>query len=85
MELEDKFMAKVIETDLEAEVIKTQQEYTAGAYNRELAQVQETRRQAYIRDADPLFFGYQRGENTEQEWLEAVQAVKYAHPYPEAE
>jgi len=31
-----------------------------------------------------LFFEYQRGEATEQEWLDAVQAVKDAHPYPEA-
>jgi hypothetical protein len=85
MELEDKFMTKVIETALEADVIKEQKRYAAGAYDRELAQVQENRRQAYIRDADPLFFGYQRGENTEQEWLDAVQAVKDAHPYPEAD
>jgi hypothetical protein len=27
---------------------------------------------------------YQRGDATEQEWLDAVQAVKDAHPYPEA-
>jgi hypothetical protein len=47
------------------------------------ARVQAERQGAYIRDADPLFFGYQRGENTEQEWLDAVQAVKDAHPYPE--
>jgi len=25
---------------------------------------------------------YQRGEVTEQDWLDAVQAVKDAHPYP---
>jgi hypothetical protein len=49
------------------------------------AAVQAERQAAYIRDADPLFFGYQRGENTEQEWLDAVQAVKDAHPYPEAD
>jgi hypothetical protein len=27
--------------------------------------------------------GWQRGDNTEQEWLDAVQAVKDAYPYPE--
>lgn len=53
-----------------------------GAYDREYAQVQEIRRQAYMLAADPLFFGFQRGDNTEQEWLDAVQAVKDAHPYP---
>ena len=46
-------------------------------------QVEEARRVAYQTDSDPLFFGWQRGENTEQDWLDAVQAVKDAHPYPE--
>ena len=45
--------------------------------------VEWARRQAYQNDSDPLFFGWQRGENTEQDWLDAVQAVKDAHPYPE--
>jgi hypothetical protein len=58
---------------------------SAGVFADPILAVQEARRQAYVRDADPLFFGYQRGENTEQEWLDAVQAVKDAHPYPEAE
>jgi hypothetical protein len=45
-------------------------------------EVEEARRYAYQNTADPLFFSWQRGENTEQEWLDAVQAVKDAHPYP---
>lgn len=45
--------------------------------------VEDNRRNTYQRDADPLFFGWQRGDNTEQEWLDAVQAVKDANPYPE--
>jgi hypothetical protein len=32
---------------------------------------------------DAIFLQYQRGDATEQEWLDAVQAVKDAHPYPE--
>jgi len=46
-------------------------------------QVEEARAQAYRETADPIFFQYQRGDATEQEWLDAVQAVKDAHPYPE--
>jgi hypothetical protein len=45
--------------------------------------VEEQRRSAYQQTADPLFFGWQRGENTEQEWLAAVQDVKDANPYSE--
>jgi hypothetical protein len=47
-------------------------------------EVEQARFYAYQRDADPLFFQYQRGTATEQEWLDAVQAVKDANPYPEA-
>jgi hypothetical protein len=46
-------------------------------------EVKQARRAAYVSQSDPLFFGYQRGENTEQDWLDAVEAVKDALPYPE--
>lgn len=46
-------------------------------------EVEAARRFGYQTTSDPLFFGWQRGENTEQAWLDAVQAVKDAHPYPE--
>jgi hypothetical protein len=52
-------------------------------YDRQYAQVEQARHTAYITDADPLFFKWQRGTGTEQDWLDAVQAVKDAHPYPE--
>jgi hypothetical protein len=51
---------------------------------RAIAQVERARQAAYAVQADPLFFQYQRGEVTEQEWLDAVEAVKTAHPYPVA-
>ena len=47
-------------------------------------QVEQARAQAYRQTSDALFFEYQRGDATEAEWLAAVQAVKDAHPYPEA-
>ncbi len=49
-----------------------------------MEQVEQARANAYRETSDPLFFKYQRGSATEQEWLDAVQAVKDAHPYPEA-
>jgi hypothetical protein len=48
------------------------------------AQVEQARAQAYRETTDPIFFQYQRGDATEAEWLAAVEAVKAAHPYPEA-
>jgi hypothetical protein len=52
-------------------------------YDLVYAEVERKRQDAYQRDTDPLFFKWQRGTATEQEWLDAVQAVKDAHPYPE--
>jgi hypothetical protein len=52
-------------------------------YKRAYAQVEQERQAGYVRDADPVFFQWQRGTATEEEWLDAVQAVKDAHPYPE--
>jgi len=46
--------------------------------------VERARQAAYRETSDPIFFEYQRGDKTEAEWLAAVQAVKDAHPYPEA-
>lgn len=40
------------------------------------------RQAGYQSTSDPIFMQYQRGEATEQEWLDAVQAVKDANPYP---
>ena len=53
-------------------------------HTRAMQAVENARALAYRETADPLFFQYQRGEVTEAEWLAAVEAVKDAHPYPEA-
>lgn len=47
--------------------------------------VQKQRQAKYQAESDPVFFDYQRGEASEQDWLDAVQAVKDAHPYPTLE
>jgi hypothetical protein len=48
--------------------------------------VRIARYQAYAAPDGPdaIYMQYQRGDATEQDWLDAVQAVKDAHPYPEA-
>lgn len=45
--------------------------------------VANLRKQAYIEEADPLFFKYQRGDATKEEWLAAVNAIKIRYPYAE--
>jgi hypothetical protein len=58
--------------------------WPAVQYQNAYAQVEQARHAAYVADADPVFFRWQRGTATEQDWLDAVQAVKDAHPYPVA-
>lgn len=47
--------------------------------------IQKQRRIAYSEISDPLYFGWQRGENTEQDWLDAIESIKQEYPYPEIE
>jgi hypothetical protein len=51
-------------------------------FEREFDRVERARQIAYRETSDPIFFEWQRGDATEQEWLDAVQAVKDANPYP---
>ena len=41
------------------------------------------RKSAFINEADPVFFKWQRGEATRQDWLDAVASVKLRYPKPE--
>ena len=53
-------------------------------YANQVAAVENARRADYEAQSDPLFFEWQRGDGTEQAWLDAVAAVKAAYPYPPA-
>lgn len=68
---------------LTAEEEAEREAWAAEQPERDRLAVQQARLAAYQQTADPLFFGFQRGDNTEQEWLDAVQAVKDQHPYPD--
>jgi len=46
-------------------------------------QQKQNRLLAYERESDPIFFKWQRGEGTQQEWLDAVEFVKQQYPYIE--
>ena len=58
--------------------------WPAVQHANEVAAVEDARRADYEATSDPLFFEWQRGDGTEQAWLDAVAAVKAAHPYPPA-
>lgn len=44
------------------------------------AQVEAQRAEAYRNESDPLFFKSQRGEATQQEWLDKVAEIKTRYP-----
>jgi hypothetical protein len=44
--------------------------------------LKQARQAAYQAEADPLYFGWQRGENTEQAWLDKVAEIRARYPYP---
>jgi hypothetical protein len=49
----------------------------------QLEQIRKDRANAYADEADPLFFKYQRGEGSEQEWLDKIEEICNRFPYPE--
>ena len=48
-----------------------------------LEQQEAARQAAFEREADPLFFKWQAGEGTEEEWLEKREEIRARYPYPE--
>ena len=44
-------------------------------------QARQHRLVAFRDEADPLFFGWQRGENTEQAWLDKCEEIRQRFPY----
>ena len=58
--------------------------WPAVQYQQQRASIETQRKNAYREEADPLYFSYQRGEATEQEWLDAVESIRTRYPYPEA-
>ena len=59
--------------ECEAGIIALQAELDARA-------IDQQRQSAYQAESDPLFFKYQRGEATEQDWLDKVAEIKARFP-----
>jgi len=43
------------------------------------------RQAAYSKESDPIFFMWQRGQATEQEWLDKIAEIKQRYPMPKSE
>jgi hypothetical protein len=77
-------MTQFIETPLTPQQIAERKAWAAGAYDREVEAVKQARHSAYTAPggSDAILAKYLRDEATKQEWLDAVQAINDAHPYP---
>lgn len=53
-----------------------------GAYLRELETVKRNRQAAYQLESDPIFFQWQRGENTEEAWKAKIAEIQARYPEP---
>lgn len=54
-----------------------------AAYEAALLARDDALREALVREADPVFFRWQRGECTRDDWLTAVAEVKARFPKPD--
>lgn len=54
--------------------------YSLIGYRKSNKEVEELRRNAYMKESDPLFFQYQRGECTKTDWLNKIDEIKRRYP-----
>ena len=62
---------------------KTKEQVEAEKKEAELQQVENNRRDAYQKESDPIYMRWQRGDATEQEWLDKIEEIKERFPKPE--
>ena len=62
--------------------VKTAEDKAQEAHEAAVEACTANRQRAYRDEADPLFLQWQRGEATEQEWLDAIDAIKARYPKP---
>jgi len=62
---------------------KTKEQVETEKKEAELQRVETNRRNAYRNESDPLYLKWQRGEATEQEWLDKIEEIKERFPKPE--
>lgn len=63
-----------------AEIAARESQWQVGATARAETQAAQSRRAAYEKESDPLFFLYQRGEATQQQWLDKIAEIKQRYP-----
>lgn len=65
-----------------SEQIKEYQKYTSEKIDREKERIRQARQSEYQQKADPIFFKWQAGEATKEEWLDIRSEINSKYPYP---
>ena len=63
--------------------VKTAEDKAAESHAAAMEAYIANRQRAYREESDPLFLQWQRGEATEQEWLDAIADIKARYPKPD--
>lgn len=71
----DETQTQPTEKEIQQELQRLQEEYPKKV-------AQASRAAAYSQEADPLFFQYQAGEVTKEEWLAKREEIRTRYPYP---
>jgi hypothetical protein len=78
--LEGQSMGKIITSDKDGKPVL--QDPPAPTIEQLQATAESQRASAYKLEADPLFFKYQRGSATKEEWLAKIDEIKARYPDP---
>ncbi len=73
----------IVEVLTKKEFLERKEAEFKARYEKELAVAKHNRSVHYQVEADPLFFKYQRGDATKEEWLAKVEEIKARFPLPE--
>jgi hypothetical protein len=77
----DATTGQTTERELTAEEIAATTRPNAEVAAERHTEIQAARRGAFQTEADPLYFAWQRGENTEEDWLTKCAEIRARYPY----
>jgi hypothetical protein len=61
-------------------VVKTPEQIAEEQEQQRIEQAESSRKSAYLQESDPLFFKWQAGEATEEEWKAVRDEIKQRYP-----
>lgn len=82
--IHDAATGETVEREISDEEAAAQRPDPASVAARQHEQLRAARRNAFQAEADPLYFAWQRGEGTEQAWLDKCAEIRARYPYIES-